>query len=133
MTKYLFKIFTLSGLVPATILLGYTLLLLPNIVSNISLNIRQITLSLSLIFGLCGYIGLYFSLAPKFENKYLLKFIFLILGIVGWTIFTSVEFGRRGWAWILQVEEFNEWIIFVWPAIVALVLAMWNGRKLFQR
>ena len=133
MRTYLKKLFILSGLLPATFLLGLTLLFLPDQIKNLSLELDEIFLFLSMIFGICGYIGLLLSLLPKFEHKYLLKFALLVLGIIGSVIFTTIAGGNRAWTWILNIEEFDEWIIWIWPLIVSIVLIGLNGRKLFSK
>lgn len=125
------RIFIISGLLPATFLLGLTFLFMPDLIKNLSFDFEEIVMLLSMIFGICGYIGLLLSILAKFENKNLLKLIFLILGITGSMIFTSIAGGERAWTWVLNIEEFDEWIIWIWPLIVSFMLAIWNGQKLF--
>lgn len=95
MRTYLKKLFILSGLLPATFLLGLTILFLPDLIKNLSLELVEIFIVLSITFGICGYIGLLLSLLPKLEHKYLLKFKILILGIIGSVTFTSIAGGKR--------------------------------------
>jgi len=133
MRTYLKKLFILSGLLPATFLLGLTFLFLPDQLKNLSLELDEIFMFLSMIFGICGYIGLLLSLLPKLEHKYLLKFILLVLGIIGSVIFTTIAGGKRAWTWVLNIEEFEEWIIWVWPLIVSIVIVGLNGQKLFNK
>lgn len=127
------KLFILSGLLPATFLLGLTFLFLPDLIKNLSLDLVEIFMVFSMIFGICGYIGLLLSLLPKLEHKYLLKFTLLVLGIIGSVTFTTIAGGKRAWTWVLNIEEFDEWIIWVWPLIVSIVLIGLNGRKLFNK
>jgi len=101
--------------------------------NNLSLELVEIFMVLSMIFGICGYIGLLLSLLPKLEQKYLLKFTLLVLGLIGSVTFTIVAGGKRAWTWVLNIEEFDEWIIWVWPLIVSIVLIGLNGRKLFDK
>lgn len=133
MRTYLKTFFILSGLLPATFLLGLTFLFLPEQIKNLSLELDEIFMFLSMIFGICGYIGLLLSLLPKLEHKYKLKFALLFLGIIASVIFTTIAGGKRAWTWILNVEEFDEWIIWIWPLIVSIVLIALNGRKLFSK
>ena len=133
MRTYLKKLFILSGLLPATFLLGLTILFLPDMIKNLSLELVEIFMVLSMIFGICGYIGLLLSLLPKLEHKYLLKFTLLILGLIGSVTFTTITGGKRAWTWVLSIEEFDEWIIWVWHLIVSIVLIGLNGRKLFDK
>jgi hypothetical protein len=133
MKIFLKKLFILSGLLPATFLLGLTFLFLPDQIKNLSFEILEILMFLSMIFGICGYIGLLLSLLPKLEQKFLLKFTLLFLGIIGSMTFTTIAGGKRAWTWLLNVEEFDEWIIWVWPLIVSFVLISLNGRKLLNK
>lgn len=133
MSTYLKKLFILSGLLPATFLLGLTFLFLPDLIKNLSLELVEIFMVLSMIFGICGYIGLLLSLLPKLEHKYLLKLTLLVLGIIGSVTFITIAGGKRAWTWVLNIEEFDEWIIWVWPLIVSIVLIGLNGRKLFNK
>ncbi|MEA5405421.1 hypothetical protein VB776_20955 [Arcicella sp. DC2W] len=106
---------------------------LPDLIKNLSLELVEIFMVLSMIFGICGYLGLLFSLLPKLENKYQLKFILLVLGIIGSVTFTTITGGKRAWTWVLSIEEFDGWIIWVWPLIVTIILIGLNGRKLFNK
>lgn len=133
MSTYLKKLFILSGLLPATFLLGLTFLFLPDLIKNLSLELVEIFMVLSMIFGICGYIGLLLSLLPKLEHKYLLKLTLLVLGIIGSVTFITIAGGKRAWTWVLNIEEFDEWIIWVWPLIVSITLIGLNGRKLFNK
>ncbi|MEA5141638.1 hypothetical protein [Arcicella rigui] len=133
MKTYFKNIFILSGLLPATFLLGLTFLFLPDLIINLSLELVEISMVLSMIFGICGYLGLLFSLLPKLENKYQLKFILLVLGIIGSVTFTTITGRKRAWTWVFSIEEFEGWIIWVWPLIVSIILIGLNGRKLFNK
>jgi hypothetical protein len=133
MRTYLKKFIILSGLLPATFLLGLTFLFLPDLIMNLSLDLVQISMFLSMIFGICGYIGLLLSLLPKLEHKYILKFTLLVLGIIGFVTFTTITGGIRAWTWVLIIEEFDEWIIWVWPQLVSIILIFLNGRKFFNK
>ena len=133
MKIYLKKFFILSGLLPATFLLVLTLIFMPDVIKNMSLEFDEILMFLSMSFGIGGYIGLLLSLLPKFENKYLIKLTFLLLGIIGSITFSSIAGGKRAWTWVLNVQEFDEWFISIWPIIVSIVLAIWNGQKLFKK
>ncbi|MBW8361453.1 MAG: hypothetical protein K0M56_04625 [Kaistella sp.] len=133
MKTYLKKLFILSGLLPATFLLGLTFLFLPDLIRNLSLELVEIFMVLSMIFGICGYIGLLLSLLPRLEHKYLLKFTFLVLGIIGSVTFTSITGGKRAWTWVLDIDEFDEWIIWVWPLMVSIVLIGLNGQRVFNK
>jgi hypothetical protein len=130
--KIFFKrVFIISGLLPATFLLGLTFLFMPDLIKNLSFDFQEIVMLFSMLFGICGYIGLLLSITAKFENKNILKLTFLILGITGSIIFISIAGGKKAWTWVLNIEEFDEWIIWIWPLIVSFVLAILNGQKLF--
>ena len=133
MSTYLKRLFIFSGLLPATFLLGLTLIILPSFIQDFSFRLDDILLTVSMLFGIFGFIGLLLSLIPKFEDKKSLKLIFLSLGILGSLMFTTVAGGKKAWTWILNVEEFDEWIIWVWPLFVSIVLIGLNGRKLFNK
>jgi FtsH-binding integral membrane protein len=127
------KIFILTGLLPATFLLGLTIIFLPSFIRDLSFEFDDIFLPVSMIFGICGFIGLLLSIMPKFEDKRLLKLVFLILGILGSIMFISIAGGKEAWTWILKIEEFDEWIIAVWPLIVSIVLIYLNIQKIFNK
>jgi|LakMenE18May11ns_1017448.scaffolds.fasta_scaffold9828189_1 hypothetical protein len=133
MKTYLKKLFLLTGLLPATILLALTLSFLPSFISDLSFEFDEIVIVVSMLLGICGYIGLTLSLLSKFENNSLLKLTFLILGLIGSITFTSITGGKRAWKWVMNIEEFDEWIIWIWPLIVSIVLIGLNGLKLLRK
>jgi len=124
--------FILSGLIPALILLFLTLLVLPDYIKSFRFISKEIILLGSMILGILGFFGLLLSIIPRFEKLCFTKMILLSLGIIGFLIFMSVTGGKKSWNWIINIEEFDEWIIWVWPNIVSTGLVLLNGEKLIK-
>jgi hypothetical protein len=127
--KYLLII---SGLIPALYLLGLTLIFLPGIVKDFDYSLVETIIIMSMLFGVLGFLGLVFSVLPRFENRPRLKFILLTAGVIGSFVFTTVAGGKKAWMWIFYIEEFDEWIIWAWPVIVSIILLVLNGREMFD-
>lgn len=84
-----------------------------------------------MIFGLLGYIGLVMNLKQDKKIKSeLLNFIFLTLGIIGFIMFNSIEGGIEAWKWIILIEEPDEWLIFVGPILITIILTIMKGKRL---
>ena len=124
--------FILSGLIPALILLFLTLLVLPDYIKSFRFISKEIILLGSMILGILGFFGLLLSIIPRFKKLCFTKMILLSLGIIGFLIFMSVTGGKKSWNWIINIEEFDEWIIWVWPNIVSTGLVLLNGEKLIK-
>ncbi len=114
-----YKTLLITGLLPATFLLFFSLLALFNILNLDYLNQKHTLFLLSILLGTSGYIGLLTSLI--YPKKTLLNFIFLLLGLIGFSIFLSHDGGMRGWIWLVSIEEPDEWIIIAWPIIVSII------------
>ncbi len=115
----IYKIILLVGLVPATLMLCFSILGLCTIVTSDYIYLKEIILLFSIIFGILGYTGLLTSLLIPEKAK--LNFCFLLLGLIGFSVFLSYESGISGWKWLLTMEEPDEWAILGLPNIAALV------------
>jgi hypothetical protein len=110
-----------------------TIAVLPNVVSNLEFNIKDILTLLSCLLGISGFIGLTrLIIIPKIKN-YVLTIVLLISGIIGSAIFMSVTGGQSALQWIFTFEEPDEWFIFVWPNAVALIFTIILSWKYWTR
>ena len=130
--KILKYTFIASGFIPAHYLLFWAIYLLfgPLLFGdsqNIKFDKETIIFYGSLIIGTFGYFGLLLSLIPKFENKYIIKIFFLILGIIGFTIFSiQGDNGLNGFLESFYTHIFSiDWFLWCWPNIVSLVLIVY--------
>lgn len=133
--------FIASGFLPAHCLLfgaAYLLLgpLLLGGIENIRFDKETIIFYGSLIIGIFGYFGLLLSMIPIPENDFILKMKipFLILGIIGFIIFSTQEdhhFDDLLESFSTDIFTFD-WFIFCWPNVVSLVLIVYFLVKLFS-
>ena len=126
MKNFFYTILVLSGLIPATYLLIIAGLFLSEIIPSLPEDSSQIKTLVSLLIGICGYIGLVIALIPKFYPKHLLKIAFCLAGILGFALFISVEGNGITWDWFAKMEEPDEWLVFMWPNTVCLILIILN-------
>lgn len=109
-----------SAIVPATLLLILSLIGIFIILLNFET--KESHILLSMLLGILGYAGLIMLLFLNQSKKQLKTNIFLLIcGITGFIIFTSFNGGIEAWKWILTFEEIDEWFIYVWPNIVAII------------
>lgn len=139
--KYLFII---SGFIPAHYLLLWAVVFLFGFVSgfkngNIPKDFQETISFLGLIIGCFGYIGLLLSLIPKFENKYILKIIFLVLGVSGFVIFFSsagdggFKFGEFLKSYFHFAKFDSQWFFLcMLPNYVSLGLIIYFCYKLYK-
>ncbi len=73
------------------------------------------------IFGICGYIGLVMILKGLHKTNQIRKSIFIILGLIGFTVLFNFVGTKNIWDWILYVEEPDEWFLIMWPIIVSTI------------
>jgi hypothetical protein len=137
--KTILKIsFIVSGIIPATILLLLTLyFLFDNIINPSSFSVAEILFNLSMVFGILGYTGLIISLIPKLDSKYSTKISLLGFGIVGFVLVVNIAGRENAWSDLLTFEnfknDFNGYILWLWPSIVSLTLLIYNILKLVKR
>ncbi|MES2587807.1 MAG: hypothetical protein V4622_02435 [Bacteroidota bacterium] len=127
----IYKLTIISGLIPATILLLLTIIGISNIFSFHEIRFKEFIVFTSMILGIVGYVGLLTSLI--FNNKTILNLILLLLGLIGFVIFTSFEGGLYAWKWIITMEEPEEWFIPVWPNVVSLIGIVVNSFKIIKK
>lgn len=116
-------IFLITGIIPATVLLFFTLTILPNILHGFHFELRETLILLGCLLGLGGYAGLLRMFGSHAAGKWRLTAVLLLGGAAGTILFTAAEGGRRGLRWLLLIEEPGEWFLFAWPAVVSLVFA----------
>ncbi|HYH15668.1 MAG TPA: hypothetical protein VD794_10635 [Flavisolibacter sp.] len=121
MTKTLIYLLILSGLIPATLLLGLNLLGLAIILNNGAFAFKEIIIITTCLCGICGYVGLCMLLLGKQLHHPFRVCTLLALGVSAFVVFISVEGRRPAWEWVLTIAEPDEWIILVWPSVVALI------------
>lgn len=124
----LYVIILLLGLFPATFLFILMIQGMTSILTWYDLHLRIAFIMISFILGMAGYIGLFTALiAPR---KYKLNSALLLFGLVGFSIFMSLEGGITAWKWFLFIEEPDEWFILGLPIISALVGLIVNVRRI---
>ncbi|SEH99979.1 hypothetical protein SAMN02927937_02646 [Paenimyroides aquimaris] len=122
MTKrVLYILFVLSGLIPATYLLFLTLLYGGVILLEMNkIDLTDLLILLCFAFGICGYLGLLSLLRGLQEKYYKTNLILLGLGIIGFFIFMTFIGQAPAREWIFNIEEIDEWLVFMLPNIVSL-------------
>ena len=84
-----------------------------------------------MVLGILGYVGLLMSLKQNKQKKgELVNFIFLLLGITGFVVFTTFVGGIKAWKWIITVEEPDEWLMFTGPILITFYLMIRKGKRL---
>ena len=122
-------ILTVLALLPMTFFLFVSIYGVFNILSSFHFN--DILVLISLIFGILGYAGLVMNLKQNKKLKTeVINFIFLLLGIVGFVLFNSFEGGLKAWKWILMIEEPDEWLMYVGPTLITIILILKKGKRL---
>ena len=122
-------ILTVLALLPMTFFLFVSIYGAFNILSSFHFNDTLVLISL--IFGILGYAGLVMNLKQNKKLKTeVINFIFLLLGIVGFVLFNSFEGGLKAWKWILMIEEPDEWLMFVGPTLITIILILKKGKRL---
>ena len=106
-----------------------TILILPNLISNFEFDFEYVLILLSCVFGISGFIGLLTLFNINKIVNHILTIILLTSGMLGSVIFISTTGGQKAWKWILTFEEPDEWFIFMWPNIVALVFTIILARQ----
>ena len=74
--------------------------------------------ALNSLLGVLGYVGL-ILLIFEHKVKSWVILICLSIGITSWMIFISLN-GERAWNWIITIEDPLEWLLIVWPLVVAI-------------
>ncbi|MBD3639254.1 MAG: hypothetical protein HUJ25_17995 [Crocinitomicaceae bacterium] len=105
-----------TALVPATLLLGLTLLALSKIAEG-PYKSGDIPSLLTSILGIIGYLGLTSLLFGQIKERPRVVLVSLLAGLLAFVWFTSLG-GWTAWQWVLLMEEPGEWFIYVWPAII---------------
>jgi preprotein translocase subunit Sss1 len=94
---------------------------------------NNIPIGLAMVFGIIGYIGLIMNLKTEKKLKSeCINFVFLLVGIIGFILFHSIKGGITAWKWIIFMEEPNEWIIFVGPMLMTIIITVMKGNLLLK-
>lgn len=124
-------IVTIIALIPMSFFMFLSIFMIRNIILNIQPN--DFPILTSLLLGILGYIGLLWNLIyDKKKVAETLNFILLVLGILGFILFVSIEGGFKGWRWIFTIEEPEEWFIIVGPIIITIYLMIEKVKRLFR-
>lgn len=124
-------ILTTITLIPMTFWLFLSIYGLKNMLTNFDSN--NIPIGLAMVFGIIGYIGLIMNLKTEKKLKSeCINFVFLLVGIIGFILFHSIEGGITAWKWIIFMEEPNEWIIFVGPMLMTIIITVMKGNLLLK-
>jgi len=123
------RILTVLAIIPSTFFIVMSIIGIVNVISNFYP--RKVIILLSILFGILGYVGLWMNLKQNKKKKVeVINFILLFLGIIGFVMFNSLEGGLQAWIWILTIEEPNEWLLFVGPVIITIILIIIKGKRL---
>jgi len=79
----------------------------------------SVLLFVSLLFCIVGYAGLCTALLLPKRPK--LNVSLLLLGLIGFSIFMSLQGGSSAWKWLLLFEEPDEWFLLGFPFISLLL------------
>lgn len=124
-------ILTTITLFPMTFWLFLSIYGLKSILTNFDSN--NIPIVLAMVFGIIGYIGLIMNLKTDKKMKAeRINFVFLLVGIIGFILFHSIEGGLEAWKWIIFMEEPDEWIIFVGPILMTIIITVMKGKHLMK-
>lgn len=124
-------ILTTITLIPMTFWLFLSIYGLKNMLTNFDSN--NIPIGLAMVFGIIGYIGLIMNLKTEKKLKSeCINFVFLLVGIIGFILFHSIKGGITAWKWIIFMEEPNEWIIFVGPMLMTIIITVMKGNLLLK-
>lgn len=124
-------ILTTITLIPMTFWLFLSIYGLKSILTNFDSN--NIPIGLAMVFGIIGYIGLIMNLKTDKKLKgECINFVFLLVGIIGFILFHSIEGGINAWKWIIFMEEPDEWIIFVGPMLMTIIITVMKGNLLLK-
>ena len=115
-------IILISGLIPATWLLGLTFLGIYWSIPNAELTFDYILSITSMILGIGGYIGLLLLLKGLHKTSRIKKLTFLLSGLIGFLIFMLHMSPRNFSEWIFEFDI--EGFIGKWPLIVSLLFAV---------
>ena len=132
--KVLYILFVLSGLIPATYLLFLTIFFGGVILLEMNkIDLTDLLILLCFLFGICGYLGLLSLLRGLQEKFYKTNLILLGTGFLGFFLFTTFIGQKRAWEWIFNIEEIDEWLVFMLPNIVSLTFIALILIKMFER
>lgn len=111
--------FILSGILPASVLMIMSLLIIIHIIIGDSLSSEEVLALFICILGILGYIGL-FRLLSSHRYSSIEIIPFLLCGIFSFVIF-NFNGPDNAWEWVFTMQEPGEWFILVWPTIVGII------------
>jgi hypothetical protein len=115
--RIFFKIvLALSGILPATYLMFWLVIILVMLLTYGSWDVQKVFFIGLILLAITGYIGLLLVLFEETVKKE--KIIgFLLAGVVSFIIFTSIS---DNWSVIFSMED-QDWFLFTWPTVVAVI------------
>ena len=119
--KQILYIILISGLIPATWLLGLTFLGIYFAIPNAELTFDYILSITSMILGIGGYVGLLLLLKGLHKTSRIKKLTLLLCGLTGFLIFMLHVSPRNFFEWLFEFEI--ESLIGKWPLIVSLIFS----------
>jgi len=131
--EYFCKTILGIALIPATLLLSFSFAGMSIILSGDEISTDELVIIFSMISGIAGYIGLLTALIIPQKAK--LNLVLLLIGLLGFSLFTSFTGGTRAWKWLLFFEEPDEWFIMGLPfiaSIVGVVFSIFEIRRAYQ-
>ena len=120
--KQILYIILISGLIPATWLLGLTFLGIYFAIPNAELTFDYILAITSMILGIGGYVGLLLLLKGLHKTSRIKKLTLLLCGLIGFLIFMLHMSPRNLFQWLFEFE--TESLIGKWPLIVSLLFSV---------
>ncbi|KAA2218974.1 hypothetical protein [Maribacter flavus] len=120
--KQILYVILISGLIPATWLLGLTFIGIYFAISDAELSLDYLIAISSMILGICGYVGLLMLLKGLHKSRQIRKLILLMCGITGFLIFMLFVSPRNFTEWLMEYDF--ESIIGKWPLIVGLTFSV---------
>lgn len=106
---------------PATYLFGITLMYLYLFITDTKLMLSDIFIIFCFLCGICGYVGLVMITKGLHKTNQIRKSIFLLLGLIGFSLFFKYVGTKNFWDWILYIEEPDEWFLIMWPLVVSVI------------
>ena len=120
--KQILYIILISGLIPATWLLGLTFLGIYFAIQNAELTFDYILVITSMILEIGGYVGLLLLLKGLHKTSRIKKLTLLLCGLIGFLIFMLHVSPRNFFEWLFEFETEN--LIGKWPLFVSLLFSV---------
>lgn len=120
--KQILYIILISGLIPATWLLVLTFLGIYFTIPNVELSFDYLITIVSMILGICGYVGLLMLLKGLHKKRLIIKLSLLVCGLIGFLLFMLHVSPRNFNEWLMEYDL--ESMIGKWPLIVSVTFCL---------